>query len=106
MFCCHDIYLAVHPANITQCCAAPQSSTEVTEFSAEVEVFLVNGKSVKVEVGAFDRTDQVLEKVASEIQLPPKLTYYFGLFLEKEDEETGTWTGSWPRWYSESEPLG
>jgi hypothetical protein len=73
-----------------------QASTEVTEFSADVEAFLVNGKSVTVKVGAFDRTDQVLEKVASEIQLAPKLTYYFGLFLEKEDQETGAWTGSLP----------
>lgn len=68
----------------------------MTESSAEVEVFLVNGKSVTVKVGSFDRTDEVLEKVASEIQLAPQLTYYFGLFLETEQEEGGTWAGSLP----------
>lgn len=68
----------------------------MTEPTVEVEVFLVNGKSVSVQVGSFDRTDQVLEKVAKEIQLATKLTYYFGLFLEKEAEDTDTWTGSLP----------
>ena len=57
-------------------------------------MFLVNGKSVKVTVNVFDRTDQVLEKVCSEIQLAPELTYYFGLFTEIE--ESDTWTGTLP----------
>lgn len=68
----------------------------MSEPSAEVQVFLVNGKSVTVKVGSFDRTDQVLEKVSSEIQLAPQLTYYFGLFLEREQEEGGSWVGTLP----------
>ena len=85
-WCCHGCHLLL----------CLQASTDVTEPTAEVEVFLVNGKSVSVQVGSFDRTDQVLEKVATEIQLAPQLTYYFGLFLEKETEDTDTWTGSLP----------
>ena len=69
-----------------------QASTNIPEPSADVEVFLVNGKSVKVRVGTYDRTDQVLEKVCAEIKLGSEFTYYFGLFLEKEEEDS-TWTG-------------
>lgn len=43
-------------------------------------------------VAIFDRSDQVLEKVAAEIKLDSQLTYYFGLYMEKEGEES-VWTG-------------
>ena len=54
---------------------------------------------MSVKIGTYDRSDQVLEKVCKEIQLATPLTYYFGLFLEKEEkqgeeeEEEQTWTG-------------
>ncbi len=73
-----------------------QSSCDITEDSgteANLEVFLVNGKSTSVKVDPFYRTDQVLEAVSSQIQLKPDLTYYFNLFLEKQDGEEQTWTG-------------
>ena len=57
-----------------------------------MEVFLVNGKSVTVRVNMYDRTDQVLEKVCSEIKLTPEFTYFFGLFLEKDDDDS--WIGN------------
>ena len=59
----------------------------------ELKVYLVNGKSVSVRVGVFDRTDQVLERVCAEIELASHLTYYFSLFMEKQDEgEEESWT--------------
>ena len=69
-----------------------QASTDIPEPSADMEVFLVNGKSVKVRVSTYDRTDQVLEKACAEIKLGSEFTYFFGLFLEKEEEDS-TWTG-------------
>lgn len=69
-----------------------QVSTNIPEPSADVEVFLVNGKSVTVRVGTYDRTDQVLEKVSSEIKIATEFTYFFGLYLEKEEDDS-TWTG-------------
>ena len=48
-------------------------------------MYLVNGKKVTVAVSVSDRSDQVLEQVCSQIELNPELTYYFGLFLERED---------------------
>ena len=38
-----------------------------------------------VTVAVSDRSDQVLEQVCSKIELNPELTYYFGLFLEREN---------------------
>lgn len=61
-----------------------------------MKVFLVNGKSVSVQVNVFDRTDQVLERVCAEIQLASQLTYYFALFVEKKEEGEETWTGQLP----------
>lgn len=62
----------------------------------KVEVYLVNGKSVSVQVGVYDRTDQVLERACVEIQLASHLTYYFALFMEKQEEGEETWTGQLP----------
>lgn len=73
-----------------------KASSDVSESSGEIEVFLVNGKSVSVTVGSFDRTDQVLERVCSEIQLASELTYYFSLFLEKQSEDAESWTVNRP----------
>ena len=58
-----------------------------------LEVFLLNGKSVTVLVNRYQRTDQVLEGVASHIQLAPACTYLFNLFLEKQEGSGQTWTG-------------
>lgn len=71
-----------------------QASLELSEPSESVQVFLVNGKSVSVTLDPFNRTDQVLELVCSQIEMGPGFTYYFGLFLEKENSgEDSTWTG-------------
>lgn len=52
----------------------------------------MNGKSVTIQVDPYKRTDQVLEGVASHIQLAPRCTYFFNLFLEQQ-EEGQPWTG-------------
>ena len=63
--------------------------------TAPLEVFLVNGKSVTVELDPCLRTDQVLEGVASHIQLAPQCTYFFNLFIEEQRGKEDTWTGEW-----------
>ena len=73
-------------------------------FEGEMQVFLVNGKSVSVKVGTYDRTDQVLERVCQEIQLASDLTYYFALFIEKQQEGEETWTCMLP-WPPEAPPT-
>ena len=49
-------------------------------------MYLVNGKKVTLTVQTTDRADQVLEQVGAEIELNSDLTYYFGLFIERESD--------------------
>ena len=51
------------------------------EEDVQLEVYLVNGKSVKVDITSTDQTDDVLETVCSVLELGTDLTYYFGLYL-------------------------
>eukprot|EP00038_Savillea_parva_P013364 m.8091 g.8091 ORF g.8091 m.8091 type:complete len:501 (+) comp2501_c0_seq2:71-1573(+) len=60
---------------------------EVKESCEEVEitVYLVNKKCITVNALSTDQTDEILEAVCNDIGVAPELTYYFGLFLVKED---------------------
>lgn len=92
--------MSLHPSWVQHTCPTfLQASGSLSElsglgegFEGELQVFLVNSKSVSVKVGTYDRTDQVLERVCQEIQLASDLTYYFALFMEKQEEGEETWT--------------
>ncbi|XP_030830080.1 sorting nexin-17 [Strongylocentrotus purpuratus] len=58
----------------------------------QLEVYMMNGSRVKVDIKSTDQTDDVLERVTSEIGLHEQFTYYFALFLviKDKDEEAGT----------------
>ncbi len=60
----------------------------MTDPPTQLEIYLVNGKSVSVPVAVSDRADEVLEAVCAHIELTSDLTYYFALFLEKETDNT------------------
>mmetsp|Transcript_13424 Transcript_13424/g.34380 ORF Transcript_13424/g.34380 Transcript_13424/m.34380 type:complete len:490 (+) Transcript_13424:114-1583(+) len=51
----------------------------------EITVYLVNKKCISIKALSTDQTDVVLEAVCSEIGVARELTYYFGLYLVKED---------------------
>ena len=74
-----------------------QVSCDLQEDGGDTEmpldVFLVNGKSITLQVNPFQRSDEVLEGVASHVQLGPQLTYYFNLYIERQEGEEQTWTG-------------
>eukprot|EP00054_Salpingoeca_dolichothecata_P024349 m.165711 g.165711 ORF g.165711 m.165711 type:complete len:626 (-) comp24983_c0_seq3:45-1922(-) len=54
------------------------------EEDVSLEVFLVNGKSVKVDITSTDQTEDVLETVCAVIGLTSDLTYFFSLYLVKD----------------------
>ena len=49
--------------------------------NVQLEIFLLNSRSVKFDIVSTDQTDDVLETAISHIGLDADLTYYFGLFL-------------------------
>ena len=58
-----------------------QEEYKVACEEVELEVFLVNGKSIKIKALSTDQTDEVLEMVCAEIELTSDHTYAFGLVL-------------------------
>ncbi|XP_067008355.2 sorting nexin-17 [Anabrus simplex] len=59
-----------------------EKSQEVT-----LDVFLMNGYRISLKVLTTERSDQVLEKVCQQINLPSEYVYYFSLFLIKKEED-------------------
>ncbi|EDQ91616.1 uncharacterized protein MONBRDRAFT_15069, partial [Monosiga brevicollis MX1] len=51
------------------------------EEEVELDVYLANGKRIKVDIMSTDQTEDVLETVAGFIELPTAMTYFFGLYL-------------------------
>eukprot|EP01147_Barroeca_monosierra_P005267 gene5267-7046_t len=60
---------------------AQKEVQKAEESWVQLEVYLVNGKKVSVDILNIDQTDDVLETVCSVLDLDADLTYYFGLYL-------------------------
>lgn len=62
-----------------------QEEVKLACEQVELTIYLVNKKSITIGALSTDQTDEVLEQVCEEIGIDEDLTYYFGLFLVKED---------------------
>lgn len=51
-----------------------------------LEIYLMNGYQISLNVFTTDRSDQVLAKACKQINLPPEYINYFSLFLIKKEE--------------------
>ncbi|XP_022105765.1 sorting nexin-17-like isoform X1 [Acanthaster planci] len=72
--------------------SAQKETRRETPMEAKLDVYLMNGHKITVNIMSTDQTDDVLEVVASEIGLKSDFVYYFALFLvmKDEDDERGT----------------
>ncbi|XP_025088996.1 sorting nexin-17-like isoform X2 [Pomacea canaliculata] len=66
--------------------AQQESQKEVPEH-VTLDVFLMNGHKITVNITSTDQTDDILEGVASQIEIPNEFVYYFGLFLVKKEDK-------------------
>ncbi|KAK3087630.1 hypothetical protein FSP39_008626 [Pinctada imbricata] len=66
---------------------AQQETQKEKAEAVSLDVFLMNGHKITVKIMSTDQTDDVLESVASQIELPDEFVYYFGLFLVQKEEE-------------------
>lgn len=65
--------------------AQQETQKEASEASS-LDVYLMNGHKITVKIMSTDQTEDLLEAVASQIELPDEYVYYFGLYLvQKED---------------------
>ncbi|KAK6294860.1 hypothetical protein J4Q44_G00340860 [Coregonus suidteri] len=68
------------------------SSLETQQIPTEevpLEIYLSNGQKVTVNILTSDQTEDVLEAVASKLDLPDDLAAYFSLFLVREGVDGG-----------------
>lgn len=66
---------------------AQKESMKASPESVQLDIFLMNGQKVALDIKSTDRTDDVLETFMAEIDLSEELVYYFGLFLMKRTED-------------------
>ncbi|KAM6123312.1 LOW QUALITY PROTEIN: sorting nexin-17 [Pterocles gutturalis] len=68
---------------------AQQETQQIPTEEVLLEVLLSNGQKVKVTILTSDQTEDVLEAVASKLDLPDDLVGYFSLFLVRETKDGG-----------------
>ncbi|XP_064652239.1 sorting nexin-17-like isoform X2 [Lineus longissimus] len=66
---------------------AQQETQQQEPEDVSLEIFLMNGHKITVNIQSTDQTDLVLEKVASQIEVPEEFVYYFGLFLIRKETD-------------------
>ncbi|XP_028581218.2 sorting nexin-17 isoform X1 [Podarcis muralis] len=66
---------------------AQQETQQIPTEEVQLEVLLSNGQTVKVNLLTSDQTEDVLEAVASKLDLPEDLIGYFHLFLVREAKD-------------------
>ncbi|KAK7091969.1 sorting nexin-17-like isoform X2 [Littorina saxatilis] len=68
--------------------SAQQDSQKETPERVSLDIYLMNGHKITVSVTSTDQTDDVLEAVASQIEIPNDLVYYFGIYLVRKEEDS------------------
>ncbi|XP_061668811.1 sorting nexin-17 isoform X2 [Syngnathoides biaculeatus] len=68
---------------------AQQETQQIPTEEVALDVCLSNGQKVTVNVLSSDQTEDVLDVVATKLDLPEDLVAYFSLFLVREGEEGG-----------------
>uniref|UniRef100_A0A672P3Q3 Sorting nexin-17 n=1 Tax=Sinocyclocheilus grahami TaxID=75366 RepID=A0A672P3Q3_SINGR len=68
---------------------AQQETQQIPTEEVQLEIYLFNGQKVKVNILTSDQTEDVLEAVASKLDLPDELVGYFSLFLVQERGDGG-----------------
>ncbi|XP_077990465.1 sorting nexin-17-like [Glandiceps talaboti] len=65
--------------------SAQQETQKQDAEDVQLDLYLLNGHKITVQISSTDQTDDVLEVVASQIELTDDFVYYFALFLIKEE---------------------
>ncbi|XP_041106989.1 sorting nexin-17 isoform X2 [Polyodon spathula] len=68
---------------------AQQETQQIATEEVHLDVYLSNRQKVKVNILTSDQTEDVLEAVASKLDLPDDLVGYFSLFLIREGKDGG-----------------
>uniref|UniRef100_A0A8C2AMD4 Sorting nexin-17 n=2 Tax=Cyprinus carpio TaxID=7962 RepID=A0A8C2AMD4_CYPCA len=84
---------------VHHCLAVLQETQQIPTEEVQLEIYLSNGQKVKVNILTSDQTEDVLEAVASKLDLPDELVGYFSLFLVQERGDGGCTCDYWDTAY-------
>ncbi|XP_066926055.1 sorting nexin-17-like isoform X2 [Clytia hemisphaerica] len=68
---------------------AQQAGLDIPSENVSLDVFLMNGNKVTLEISTTDQTDDVLEAAMTKIGLQEKFYYYFALFFVRKEDNGG-----------------
>ncbi|XP_019751747.1 sorting nexin-17 [Hippocampus comes] len=68
---------------------AQQETQQIPTEEVALDICLANGQKVTINILSSDQTEDVLDVVATKLDLPEDLVAYFSLFLVREGEEGG-----------------
>ena len=66
-----------------------KAGLDIESENVSLDVYLMNGNKVSLDVKTTDQTDDVLEATMTKIGLPEKFYYYFALFFVSKEEKGG-----------------
>ncbi|XP_005096824.1 sorting nexin-17 isoform X2 [Aplysia californica] len=65
-----------------------QQESQIEEAErVSLDTFLMNGHKITISLMSTDQTEDVLEAVAQQIEIPDDFVHYFGLFLVRKEED-------------------
>nr|CAB3266456.1 sorting nexin-17-like [Phallusia mammillata] len=67
---------------------AQQETRHEEKQAVSLSIFLVNGSKLDLDVYSTDKTNHILEKFLTKMNLPEDLMYYFGLYLVRSEGES------------------
>ncbi|KAK6618108.1 hypothetical protein RUM44_002551 [Polyplax serrata] len=67
---------------------AQQETSGLVVENTSIDVFLMNGYKISLNIQTNERSDHILEKVCEKLDLPDEYTYYFALFLIKQEDDS------------------
>lgn len=66
---------------------AQQETQKESPENVTLDIFLMNGHKISLNITSTDQTEDILEALASQIDLPDDFVYYFGLYLVKKEDK-------------------
>lgn len=68
---------------------AQQESAFIEAYETSIDVFLMNGFNISINISTTESSVKVLEKALKAVDLPDDYTFYFALFLIRKESDGG-----------------
>jgi sorting nexin-17 len=66
---------------------AQKETQKEAEIDVDIDVYLMDSRKMTLEIKSYEQTESILERIANQLGLSSKYTYYFGIYLVKKNEQ-------------------